>query len=412
MTASLNNLAKQVLRSTPIYNAESLDIHVQNAPLLLFIDTLVQTALRENISDIHIEPNAQELAIRFRRDGELFTYGKFPLAIHPLLIARLKVMASLNTIERKKPQDGSFFFQYQGEKIDIRLSFIRLIYGEKCVLRLLNTLNHCYSLSELQFSSFNLQILEDILTHNNGLFLTVGPVNSGKTTTLYAALKTLLSPQKNIVTIEDPVEYRLNGINQINIYPQLGLSFREILRSLLRQDPDIIMLGEIRDKETAIIALRAALTGRLLLSTLHATNAINAIYRLLELGLPPYLLSATLLGILAQRLLKRNCPHCLTKQTSFSTSEEKFLCQHSLTPPFYRGQGCEKCHFTGTLGRIAIQEILFLKKNIDINKLQKGNINITQFLFQRNFHSLQADAQEKFQRGEISLQELRSLKIC
>ena len=285
--------------------------NVSSAPIVTLVDRIIQSALALRASDIHLDPAENQVRVRLRIDGRLSELPPaLPLELKDILLARIKVMAQLDTTVHHLPLDGRITYPFHDGSIDIRVSTMPVLDGEKIVLRLLNREQHLRTLEELDFSPANMTLFRRWCHAPYGLILNVGPVNSGKTTSLYAALNLLNSPEKNIVTIEDPVEYYLPGINQVQVNTKVGLSFARGLRALLRQDPDICMVGEIRDEETAEIAVRAALTGRLLFTTLHTGNAAGAVFRLLDMGIRSYFLSAALLGITAQRLVRRLCPVC------------------------------------------------------------------------------------------------------
>ncbi|WP_196606982.1 GspE/PulE family protein [Pectinatus frisingensis] len=358
---SLADLAKKALPTTNyISDSRRLDLNISGAPLVTLVDKIITDAILQKASDIHIEPQNKTLTIRFRIDGILINYAQLDLPLHPLIIARVKIISGMDTVEQRKPQDGSLSYEFSNKMINLRISVLPTILGEKMVLRLLNTSGKLFNIDELELSKYNKYSFENIYNHTSGLIISTGPVNSGKTTTLYAILNKLNTPEKNIVTIEDPIECNLSGITQIQINEKTSLTFENGLRAVLRQDPDIILIGEIRDEITARIAIRAALTGHLVLTTLHTNDAVTAVLRLLDMGIEPYLLSATLIGCISQRLLRRICPNCSTRKTFTANSPQTvFLKKHnySQTNLLY-GSGCEKCHGTGYSGRIAIQEIL------------------------------------------------------
>lgn len=355
---SLNELTEKSLRSFSRYNntENSADINISSSPIVELVNLIINSAIFRNISDIHFEPADDNLRIRMRLDGILEEYALLPQKLHAPIIARIKIISGMNTVEKRKPQDGSFSYQYKNKIIDIRLSVIPSIHGEKLVMRLLNTMGRCYSIDELELSHNNETVFRKLFQRSSGLILNTGPVNSGKTATLYAALSELNTIDKNIVTIEDPVEYKLDNITQIQINEKIGLTFEAGLRTILRQDPNIILIGEIRDEKTAATAVRAALTGHLVFSTLHTGNAVNAILRMLDMKAEPYLLSEALAGCLGQRLLRRICPHCKKPYQPTAEEEKIFLQKYHLGVSYY-GEGCEICSGRGYLGRIAAQEI-------------------------------------------------------
>ena len=364
----LSELAEKTLRSfNTLANAsDDMTLNINNSPIVGLVDIILNDAIFKIASDIHIEPNTAILNIRFRIDGLLYEYAALPLALHPFIVARLKIISKLNTVEKRKPQDGNLSYKYLDKTVDIRVAVIPTIHGEKIVLRLLNTSGKLLNIDELNLSAANKKLFQKLYTRPSGLILNTGPVNSGKTTTLYAALQELNSIEKNIMTIEDPVEYKLDGINQVQINELQGLNFNIGLRAILRQDPNIVLIGEIRDNDTAKTAVRAALTGHLVLSTLHASNAVNAVLRLLDMQIEPYLLAATLAGCLSQRLVRKICPDCIESYTpKINSAEYNFLQKHHIQyDKLFHGRGCNKCNNSGYHGRIAIHEIFLANKNI------------------------------------------------
>ena len=315
----------------------------EEAPIIRLLNALLKQALKERASDIHVEPFEKELEVRIRVDGVLKKILAPPKIIQDALISRVKIMASLDIAERRLPQDGRIRLLIGGRDIDIRVSLIPTIHGERVVMRILDRKSGSIGLGDLGMDEDLKARFDELLARQNGIILVTGPTGSGKTTTLYAALKRIYSEEKNIVTIEDPVEYELSGIGQIQINPRVGLTFASGLRSILRQDPDVIMVGEIRDLETAQIAIQASLTGHLVLSTLHTNDAPSAITRLIDIGVEPFLVASSLAGVLAQRLVRRNCPHC------YHAGESAL-----------KGAGCPKCSGTGYLGRAGIFELLVI----------------------------------------------------
>ena len=382
-----------------------------HVPIIEFVNTLLELAIEMRASDIHIEPNGGAVRIRFRVDGDLAeTHGPLPFKVHAFLIARLKVMAHLDTIERRLPQDGRILYEPQsgGPPVDIRISTMPLLAGEKAVLRLLDTSHHLLDIGQLDFSPENEQSFRRLCHSPGGLILTSGPVNSGKTTTLYAALQELNTINRNIVTIEDPVEYHLQGINQIQVNAKTGLNFALGLRSILRQDPDVVMVGEIRDEETAAIAVRAALTGHLLLSTLHTGNAAGVLFRLLDMGVAPYLLAASLRGVLAQRLVRRICLECREACVVTPQLQEKNVFLQGFSGrTLYHGRGCAACGGTGYHGRLALQELLVLDDDLKKAVLSGGDRSAIETMLQgRGRKTLWEDGREKALQGLTTWEEV------
>jgi len=380
-----------------------------DAPVIMLVDKIIKQAIDAKASDIHIEPTAEIVRIRFRIDGQLRETHELPISVHAFFVSRLKIMSALDTIETRMPQDGRIHYEYEHKMIDLRISTMPVMYGEKVVIRILDKSTDLLKTSELGFSPVNFKLFTDLCHSPYGMILNSGPVNSGKTTTLYAALNAINTPSKNIITIEDPVEYCLDGISQIQVNSKTGLSFSVGLRSILRQDPNVIMVGEIRDKETAEIAVRAALTGHLVFSTLHTNNAIGAIVRLFDMGIEPFLIASSILGVLAQRLVRKICPDCkeayIVKENS---PERKYLKDfYHDGVVLYRGRGCESCNGTGYKGRMAIQEVLVM--NDDVRSSFQNGISISMLkhsVSQANMVPIYQDGIQKALVGDTSLAEI------
>lgn len=327
-------------------------------PVIKFLNTIIENAVNNLASDIHIEPIDEELRVRFRIDGVLREIMRTPVSMAGPVVSRVKIMADLNIAERRLPQDGRISYLVGGKAIDLRVSTTPTMYGEKVVMRILDKSSIILEKKALGLQGRNEELFDELITRPYGIVLVTGPTGSGKTTTLYTALNQLNTPDKNIVTLEDPVEFSFKGINQMQVNPKAGLTFATGLRSILRQDPDIIMVGEMRDSETAEIAVRSALTGHLVLSTIHTNDAASAITRLVDMDIEPFLLSASLLGIISQRLIRKICPQC-TEYYSAGARELAILENaEDEALPLKRGQGCPYCHESGYKGRIAIYEIM------------------------------------------------------
>ncbi len=338
---------------------ESVDISsVQNAPIVKMVNLIFSKAILNKASDIHIEPYEDCVLIRNRVDGQLIEVMQHDRKIHPALIARIKIISGLNIAEKRLPQDGRISIKIDNREFDMRVSILPTMFGEKVVIRLADKEGFNMGKQELGFFEDDLQKFDSILAHPNGIVLVTGPTGSGKSTTLYTALKELCKPNINILTVEDPVENTIRGINQVQVNSKAGLNFAVALRSFLRQDPDIIMVGEIRDGETADIAMRAAITGHLVLSTLHTNDAASTITRMIDMGIEPYLISSSLVGVIAQRLVRRLCPKCMEEYEA--TSNEKLILKkdEGETVKINRAVGCAECNHTGYKGRIAIYEIM------------------------------------------------------
>lgn len=402
-------LAEQAVRSLP-QNGRGMEVllpSVKAAPVVALADKIIREAILQNASDIHIEPMKDRLRVRYRVDGVLRDmYGGLPLRLKDVLISRIKIMAKLDTTERRVPQDGRIAFGEGDATVDVRVSTMPVILGETAVLRLLSGARRLLNLDELGFSPKNRRLFDEWCRRPSGLVLNCGPVNSGKTTTLYAALSELNTAEKNIVSIEDPVEYFLPGVNQIQVNTETKMTFARGVRSLMRQDFDVGMVGEIRDEETAEIAVRAAMTGRLLFSTLHTGSATGAIFRMLDMGVKPYLLAASLLGIMAQRLVRRLCPSC---REAYESDEEEtlFLTAHGYGKRrFFRAKGCAACHGSGYQGRIAIHELLPMDVSIQ-RAIARGGEDMDALAKRAGMVSLAEDGIQKAAVGHTSLAEIR-----
>jgi general secretion pathway protein E len=380
------------------------------APIIRLVNSLFYQASKERASDIHIEPFEQDLLIRFRIDGLLYDTISPPKAIQPLLISRIKIMAGLNIAEKRLPQDGRIRLKVAGKDIDIRVSLIPTAFGERVVLRLLDRSTALLGLEELGLSGRNLALVTRLIRQSHGIVLVTGPTGSGKTTTLYTALSQINTSDKNILTIEDPIEYQLHGIGQMPVNPKIDLTFAAGLRSILRQDPDVIMIGEIRDAETAEIAIQAALTGHLVFSTLHTNDSFGAVSRLLDMGIEPFLVSSSLLGIMAQRLVRRVCPDCRRAYAP----EEPEVRDIGLTPaavagrPFYRpGSGCDTCHHKGYRGRAGIHELLLLSDALRPLVIQRADAaTIRRTAVGSGMPTLRDDGAEKVLAGLTTVEEV------
>ncbi|MEA2022448.1 MAG: GspE/PulE family protein, partial [Candidatus Caldatribacteriota bacterium] len=339
----------------------------EEAPIIALVNLIIVRAVKEKASDIHVEPfDENQLKIRYRIDGILHEVMSLPRKLHMAVISRIKIMSELDIAERRLPQDGRIQVTVSGRKINIRVSMIPTVNGESSVLRVLDPSSILLELDSLGFSPKMLPRFKSLIKKPNGVILVTGPTGSGKSTTLYTVLNILNSDEKKIMTIEDPVEYRLKGISQIQAKPKIGLSFAAGLRSFLRQDPDIMLVGEIRDKETAEIAVQAALTGHVVLSTLHTNNAPSSVVRLVDMGVESFLISASVVGILAQRLVRRICPKC-KKEIEMTPEMEKIIDNYGVKSneiKLYKGEGCPFCNGTGYKGRVAIFELMIITDNI------------------------------------------------
>lgn len=379
----------------------------RRVPVVEFVDRMIAEALRLRASDIHIEPFEGAVRIRYRVDGSLLeTHAPIPREVHAFLLARLKVMAHLESVERRVAQDGriSYMPPEGGEAVDLRLATLPLLAGEKAVLRILNRSHALLSVGNLGFSVQNEMLFRRLCHQPGGMVLITGPVNSGKTTTLYAALSEINTPERNIMTIEDPPEYRIEGVNQIQVNKKTGMTYAAGLRAMLRSDIDEIVLGEIRDAETAEMAVRAALTGHLLFSTLHTKDALGAVFRLLDMGVPAYLLAAALTGVVAQRLVRRLCPHC---REPSEEARPAWAEGASLTGRLWRATGCAACGGTGFSGRLALQELLVVDAALQQAIVHRAGLEEMRELAKRQgMRTLAEDGIEKALQGRTTLSEV------
>ncbi len=338
---------------------------LKDSPFIKMVDLVIRNAIKQGASDIHIEAQESQVRVRNRVDGVLQDSIKLPKWTQPIIISRIKVLAGLNIAERRLPQDGRIKVKARNMSVDLRVSTLPTYYGEKAVVRILNKEVASISLDQLGFSEKNTAILTNFIHRPQGMVLITGPTGSGKTSTLYACMQEIRSEEVNIISVEDPVEYELAGINQVQINEKVGLTFPFVLRSILRQDPNVIMIGEIRDEETAEIAVQASLTGHLVLSTLHTNDAPSAITRLVDIGIPPYLIAASVVGVVAQRLVRRICPDCREEYLPSRDSLARLnLDQDDLPFKFYRGKGCSNCNNRGFKGRTSIEEIMIMGPKI------------------------------------------------
>ena len=383
----------------------------EEAPIIRLLNAILQQAVKERASDIHIEPYEKELDVRLRVDGMLHRVLSPPKIIQDALIGRVKIMANLDIGEKRLPQDGRIRLLIGGKDIDIRVSIIPTTFGERAVMRLLDRKQGLIGLWEVGLDETDEKRLEDLLARTSGIILVTGPTGSGKTTTLYAALNRIHTEEKNIITVEDPVEYQLKGIGQIHVNPKIGLTFASGLRSILRQDPDVIMVGEIRDVETAEIAIQASLTGHLVLSTLHTNDAPSAIVRLIDMGVEPFLVASSLMAVCAQRLVRVICPHCREPYESSELERSYYtgrvVAPGMPSPTLYRGRGCGKCSGTGYLGRTGIFE--FLVVDDALRQMITGRTDsqaIKNVAISGGMRTLRHDGFEKALRGTTTVEEV------
>ena len=403
----------EVVDSAAVADYAAIDEMAGGSPIINLVNAMIQRAVKDGASDIHIEAFRTHSRIRYRIDGLLYEFQAPKVELHSPMVSRLKVMANLDIAERRMPQDGRIQVFTQGRSVDLRFSSLPGIHGEKVVLRVLDKDQSIFDLDSLGLSDLNLNTFNNLLQTNNGLILVTGPTGSGKTTSLYSALNVLNSIEKNIVTIEDPVEYQMDIINQNEVRNDIGLSFAKLLKHVLRQDPDIIMVGEIRERETAEIAVQAALTGHLVLSTLHTNDSIGAVTRMIDMGVEPYLLSSALIGVVAQRLVRTICPACATDSIAPPNIIERYGWQDRGRVRLSRGRGCEECYDSGYKGRMGIHETL--ETDPDLQNLimsNPGRDDLTEYMEQRGMVSLFHDGLERVLEGRTTIEEVsRSITL-
>ncbi|WLR50090.1 ATPase, T2SS/T4P/T4SS family [Bacillus tianshenii] len=410
VNALQKNYRLQQSMADDIGGAAALD--EDDAPIVRLVNDMLAWGAQQKASDIHIDPQENRILIRYRVDGILHTERALSKDIQNQLTARIKIMANLNITEVRLPQDGRIKITIKEKPVDLRISTLPTVFGEKIVIRILDLSSALNKLSELGFNKINYQRFLKLIEQPTGMVLITGPTGSGKSSTLYAALNHLNSEGVNIVTVEDPVEYQIEGINQVQVKAGIGLTFAKGLRSILRQDPDIVMVGEIRDTETAEIAIRASLTGHLVFSTLHTNSSLATIPRLIDMGVEPFLVVSSLTGIVAQRLLRRVCKDCRTEYEP-TEMEEKLFRKRGLTPGvLYRGKGCSKCNETGYKGRVAIHEILVLDDELR-NRLMNNRsfANLKEYAMKSGMIFLIDDGLLKAKQGITTIEEVLRVAV-
>ncbi len=397
----------QVENKTKSQEELDLEKEASESPVIRYVNYIIQTAVKEGASDIHIEPSDKKLKVRFRIDGELFEMMNPPASMAAAITSRLKIMANLDISERRIPQDGRIRCQVQGRKLDLRVSTLPNGHGEKTVMRILDTRSINVQLEDLGFEEDTFQLWRKQIDAPHGIILVTGPTGSGKTTTLYASLRTIDKNSMNVCTVEDPVEYHLDGITQTQTHDKIGMTFAVALKALLRQDPDVIMVGEIRDLETAHTAVQAALTGHLVLSTLHTNDAPSSITRLVNIGIEPFLVGAAINGVLAQRLVRRLCVHCKKQETPTEERAEYLRMQGMDPDGVFVAKGCERCRNTGYAGRVGIYELLVVDDQL--RDIIARNPNVAEFrrlCIERGMVTLRDDGMRKVARGLTTVEEV------
>ena len=404
----IDNLNPQKPADTEARNLHDIEVMANEPTVVNLVNLIISTALRERASDIHLVPFEDFVQLRYRVDGLLQEKQPPPKQLHPALVSRIKIMADMNIAERFMPQDGHIQINHRGNRVDIRVGTMPTIYGESLVMRLLEKQSKLLTTRELGLDAERASLLSRMVEKPHGLFLTTGPTGSGKTTTLYSVLQSIYTPELKILTIEDPVEYELPGVAQIPVRPTRNFTFATGLRAILRQDPDVVMVGEIRDSETAEIAIRAALTGHQVFSTLHTNDSTGAVTRLIDMGVEAFLIASSLEGVLAQRLVRLICPACKVELpiTSALRSKIETLGGRTLEGVYYKGAGCENCRGTGCRGRIGIFELLALTTELKEMILQKRSNAELKMVAQRSMMTMHQDALQKAAAGIISLEEI------
>ena len=392
-------------------NIEDMD-DVKNAPVVRMVDYLFKNSIEMKASDIHIEPFENEIKIRYRIDGKLQTVNVINIESLGPLVTRIKILAGLNIAEKRIPQDGRIMINIDGKDVDLRVSILPVVNGEKIVIRILNTSGGNIGREKWGMSKENIEKLDRIISNPHGIVLVTGPTGSGKSTTLYTILSELNNDKVNIITVEDPVEYTLNGVNQVSVNNKAGLTFASGLRSILRQDPDIIMIGEIRDNETAEIATKAAITGHLVLSTLHTNDAPSSIIRLVDMGIKPYLVATSLVGIMAQRLVRKICPNC--DESYEATKYEKEILGVKEDKPLilHKGRGCGYCNNAGYVGRTGIYEVMEItRKHREAINSGKNSDILRDISIENGMTTLSAECKELVLKGITTMDELASVTM-
>ncbi len=381
---------------------------MKDSPFVKMVDLIIRNAIKKGASDVHIEAQENQVRVRNRVDGVLQDSIKLPKWTQPIIISRIKVLGGMDIAEKRLPQDGRIRVRAKNVSVDLRVSTLPTYYGEKAVIRILNKEESFLSVEDLGFGPKSLEAINNFISQPQGMILITGPTGSGKTSTLYACLKRVMSDEVNIVTVEDPVEYELSGINQVQIHEKVGLTFPYVLRSILRQDPNVIMVGEIRDEETAEIALQASLTGHLVLSTLHTNDAPAAITRLVDIGMPPYMIASSVIGIVAQRLVRKICPDCKEQYVpSTDLLSRMGLDKRELPFTFYRGTGCSTCGNVGYKGRTVIEEVMIMGRQIrDLVQTGASDDKLREAAMATGMTTLGISGLQKIEEGITSLDEV------
>lgn len=397
-------------------NLSQLEAISQEAPVIQLVNMIIVQAIKERASDIHLEPNKRGLLVRYRIDGILHDIRMLPARIKPAIISRVKILSRMDIAERRLPQDGRFQLKFGAREVDLRISSIPTVYEEKIVMRLLDKSQGLISLENTGFTKTQLQEFRTMISSSYGIILITGPTGSGKSTTLYGALNEIDSVEKNVITVEDPVEYKLERVNQINVLPKINLTFANALRSILRQDPDIIMIGEMRDSETAHIAVQSALTGHLVFSTLHTNDAVSSLTRMIDMGIAPFLISSSVVGVMAQRLVRKICPKCIEEyfpeKGVLDNLKINFEIPNRDNLKFYRGKGCDYCKNTGYRGRTALFEVVRINDEIRSMIMKNTSSNVIKDIAIKNgMRTLLDSGIQKVLSGETTIDEVLRVAV-
>lgn len=397
-------------------NLSQLEAISQEAPVIQLVNMIIVQAIKERASDIHLEPNKRGLLVRYRIDGILHDIRMLPARIKPAIISRVKILSRMDIAERRLPQDGRFQLKFGAREVDLRISSIPTVYEEKIVMRLLDKSQGLISLENTGFTKTQLQEFRSMISSSYGIILITGPTGSGKSTTLYGALNEIDSVEKNVITVEDPVEYKLERVNQINVLPKINLTFANALRSILRQDPDIIMIGEMRDSETAHIAVQSALTGHLVFSTLHTNDAVSSLTRMIDMGIAPFLISSSVVGVMAQRLVRKICPKCIEEyfpeKGVLDNLKINFEIPNRDNLKFYRGKGCDYCKNTGYRGRTALFEVVRINDEIRSMIMKNTSSNVIKDIAIKNgMRTLLDSGIQKVLSGETTIDEVLRVAV-
>ncbi len=394
--------------------AESIEDTADDAPIVRFVNLLISQAITDRASDIHIEPGERHLTVRYRIDGVLHEMQRADRAIQDGVISRLKIMASVDIAERRKPQDGRLSVHHDGRQIDLRLATLPTVWGEKIVMRILDSSAQSLTMQDLRFSMINEKRFRGSIERPHGMVLVTGPTGSGKSTTLYTALNTVANPRINVITVEDPVEYRMAGINQVQVNARAGMTFQAALRSILRSDPDVVLVGEIRDQETATISIEAALTGHLVLSTLHTNDAPSALTRLTEIGCEPFLVGTALSAVVAQRLARRLCSTCREPYVESRQLLDSVRFPHNPADPpqLYRAIGCQACSGTGYRGRVALHEVMTVSEQLEqLVVAHATGTEMRAVAISEGMVSLREDGFSKVTQGITTIEEVLRVSV-